>query len=74
VTGGMCVASLVSFSYYIPVFAAYVFPATLPLAARFFIDGWPVHGDMMVVFAVAITVAAYSSSRAFATGMQLNSN
>ncbi len=70
--GGMCVASLVSFSYYIPAFAAYVFPASLPLAARFFMDGWPVHGDMMVVFAVAITVAAYNSSRGFATGLRLN--
>src|ERR1700756_84941 len=69
VIGGMCVASLVSFSFYLPAFIAYVFPASLPLAGRFFLDGWPVHGDMMVVFAVAITLAAYKSSHGFAVGL-----
>lgn len=72
VIGGMCVASLISFSYYIPAFVAYVFPAVLPLAGRFFWDGWPVHGDMMVVFAVTITIAAFNSARGFATGLRLN--
>ena len=72
VIGGMCVASLVSFSCYIPTFIAYVFPASLPLAARFFMGDWPVHGDMIVVFAVAITIAAYKSSRSFITGIELN--
>jgi hypothetical protein len=50
VIGGMCAASLVAFSNYLPAFIAYVFPASLPLAGRFFLDGWTVHGDMMVVF------------------------
>ena len=68
----MCVASLVSFSFYLPAFTAYVFPASLPLAGRFFCDGWLVHGDMMVVFALAITLAAYKSSRGFAIGLRLN--
>jgi signal transduction histidine kinase/ActR/RegA family two-component response regulator len=72
VIGGMCVASLVSFSFYLPAFIGYVFPASLPLAGRFFLDGWPVHGDMMVVFALAITLAACKSSRGFATGLRLN--
>jgi len=72
VIGGMCAASLVSFSYYLPAFVAYVFPASLPLAGRFFWDGWAVHGDMVVVFAVAITLAAYNSTRAFANGLRLN--
>ena len=71
VIGGICVASLVSFSFYLPAFIAYVFPASLPLAGRFFFDGWPVHGDMMVVFAVAITLAAYKSSRGFVIGLRL---
>jgi signal transduction histidine kinase len=74
VIGGMCVASLVSFSFYLPAFIAYVFPASLPLAGRFFLDGWPVHGDMMVVFALAITLAAYKSSHGFAVGLRLNFN
>jgi signal transduction histidine kinase/ActR/RegA family two-component response regulator len=72
VIGGMCVASLVSFACYIPAFVAYVFPASLPLAARLFMGGWPVHGDMIVVFAVAITIAAHNSSRGFAAGLRLN--
>jgi signal transduction histidine kinase/CheY-like chemotaxis protein len=72
VIGGMCAASLVSFSYYLPAFIAYVFPAALPLAGRFFLEGWTVHGDMLVVFAVAITLAAYNSTRAFADGLRLN--
>ena len=72
VIGGMCVASLVSLSFYLPAFIAYVFPASLPLAGRFFLDGWPVHGDMMVVFALAITLAAYKSSHGFAIGLRLN--
>ena len=72
VIGGMCVASLVSFSHHFPAFMAYVFPASLPLAGRFYFDGWPIHGDMMVVFAIAITLAAYHSSRSFATGLRLN--
>jgi signal transduction histidine kinase/ActR/RegA family two-component response regulator len=72
VIGGICVASLVSFSYYLPAFTAYVFPASLPLAGRFFVDGWPIHGDMLIVFAVAITLAAYNSSRGFTMGLRLN--
>jgi len=72
VIGGMCVASLISFSYYFPAFLAYVFPAVLPMAGRFFWDGWPIHGDMMVVFAVTITLAAYHSARGFSTGLHLN--
>jgi signal transduction histidine kinase len=72
VIGGMCAASLVAFSNYLPAFMAYVFPASLPLAGRFFLDGWTVHGDMMVVFAVAITLAAFNSTRSFVNGWRLN--
>jgi signal transduction histidine kinase/CheY-like chemotaxis protein len=72
VIGGMCAASLVAFSNYLPAFIAYVFPATLPLAGRFFLDGWTVHGDMMVVFAVTITLAACNSTRGFVHGLRLN--
>ena len=72
VNGGMSIASLVAFSNYLPAFIAYVFPASLPLAGRLFLDGWTVHGDMMVVFAAAITLAAYNAARGFANGLQLN--
>jgi signal transduction histidine kinase len=72
VIGSISIASLVAFSNYLPAFIAYVFPASLPLAARLFWDGWIVHGDMMVVFATAITLAAYNSGRDFVNGLQLN--
>ncbi len=72
VIGGMCAASLVAFSNYLPAFIAYVFPASLPLAGCFFLDGWTVHGDMMVVFAVTITLAACNSTRGFVHGLRLN--
>ena len=72
VIGGMCAASLVAFSNYLPAFIAYVFPASLPVAGRFFHDGWTVHGDMMVVFAVTITIAACNSTRGFVHGLRLN--
>jgi signal transduction histidine kinase len=72
VVGGMCAASLVAFSNYLPAFIAYAFLALLPLAARFFFDGWIVHGDMIVVFAAAMTLAAYNSARVFANGLRLN--
>jgi signal transduction histidine kinase/CheY-like chemotaxis protein len=72
VIGGMCAASLVAFSNYLPAFIAYVFPASLPLASRFFIDGWTVHGDMLVVFAITITLAAVNSTRGFVDGLRLN--
>jgi signal transduction histidine kinase/CheY-like chemotaxis protein len=72
VIGGMCAASLVAFSNYLPAFVAYVFPASLPLAARFFVDGWMVHGDMMIVFAAVMTLAACNATRTFTNGLQLN--
>jgi signal transduction histidine kinase len=74
VIGGMCAASLVAFSNYLPAFVAYVFPAALPLAGRFFVDGWVVHGDMIVVFAAAMTLAAYNSTGGFVNGLRLNLN
>jgi signal transduction histidine kinase/CheY-like chemotaxis protein len=72
VIGGMCAASLVAFSNYLPAFIAYVFPASLPLAGRFFLDGWTVHGDMMVVCAVTVTLAACNSTRGLVHGLRLN--
>jgi signal transduction histidine kinase/CheY-like chemotaxis protein len=72
VIGGISIASLVAFSNYLLAFIAYVLPASLPVAGRLFLDGWTVHGDMMVVFAAAITLVAWNSSRDFAKGLLLN--
>jgi hypothetical protein len=46
VIGGMCAGALVSLSYHLPAFIAYVFSSALPLAASFLLDGrtvymWP---------------------------------
>ena len=75
VIGGMCAAPLVSFSYYFPAFLAYAIPAMLPVAGRFFMNGWTVNaviGDMILVFATSITLAAYNSNRAFTNLLALN--
>jgi len=75
VIGGMCTAPLVSFSYYLPAFLAYVIPAVLPLAGRFVLSNFStnvVMGDMILVFAVAITLAAFNSNRAFKNLLLLN--
>jgi signal transduction histidine kinase/CheY-like chemotaxis protein len=75
VIGGLCTAPLVSFSYYFPAFLAYVIPATLPLASSLALGGWTVNaaiGDMILVFAAVVTLAAYNSSRAFMHLLRLN--
>ena len=75
VIGVMCAAPLVSFSYYFPAFVAYVAPATAPLAGRFFLQGWGINtamGDMIVVFAVSIAIAAYHSNCTFTNLLRLN--
>ncbi len=75
VIGGMCTVPLVSFSYYLPAFLAYVIPAVLPLAGRFVLSNLSanvVMGDMILVFAAAITLAAFNSNRAFKNLLRLN--
>jgi len=47
--GGICAASLISFSYCLPASAAYVLPASLPLPNCFLLDGRIVHGNLIVV-------------------------
>jgi len=39
VIGGMCAGALVSLSYYLPAFIAYVYTSALPLASSFLLDG-----------------------------------
>ena len=75
VIGGMCAGALVSLSYYLPAFLAYVSSAVLPLAASFLLDGRTVYaamGGMTVVFVAALTFAAYHFNRAFVRGLRLN--
>src|ERR1700674_3727981 len=75
VIGGMCAGALVSLSYYLPAFIAYVFSAALPLAGSFLFDGKTVYvamGCMALVFVAAVTFAAHHFNRAFVSGMRLN--
>jgi signal transduction histidine kinase/ActR/RegA family two-component response regulator len=75
VIGGMCAGALVSLSYHLPAFVAYVFSAALPLAGSFLFDGKTVYvamGCMALVFVAAVTFAANHFNRAFVSGMRLN--
>ena len=75
VIGGMCAGALVSLSYYLPAFIAYVYASVLPLAWSFLLDGRTVYvamGCMALVFAAAVTFAAHHFNRAFVSGFRLN--
>jgi hypothetical protein len=75
VIGGMCAGALVSLSYYLPAFIAYVYCSALPLAAGFLLDGGKLYvamGCMVVVFVAAVTFAAHHFNRAFLSGVRLN--
>ena len=75
VIGGMCAGALVSLSYYLPAFIAYVYLSALPLAAGFLLDGGKLYvamGCMVVVFVAAVTFAAHHFNRAFLSGVRLN--
>ena len=75
VIGGMCAGALVSLSYYLPAFIAYVYLSVLPLACGFLLDGRTVYvamGWMAIVFAAAVTFAAYHFNRSFVSGLCLN--
>ena len=75
VIGGMCAGALVSLSYYLPAFIAYVYLSALPLAAGFLLDGGKLYfamGCMAVVFVAAVTFAAHHFNRAFLSGVRLN--
>jgi signal transduction histidine kinase len=75
VIGGMCAGALVSLSYYLPAYIAYVYSSALPLTASFLLSGNTVYvamGCMAVVFVAAVTFAAYHFNRSFVSGLRLN--
>ena len=75
VIAGMCAGALVSLSYYLPAFIAYVYTSGLPLAISFLLDGQTVYvamGCMALVFVAAVTFAAHHFNRAFVAGVRLN--
>jgi signal transduction histidine kinase/CheY-like chemotaxis protein len=75
VIGGMSAGALVSLSYHLPTYIAYVFSAVMPLSGIFILDGRTVHvtmGVMLVVFVVALTFAAHHFNSALVRGLRLN--
>jgi signal transduction histidine kinase len=75
VIGGMCAGALVSLSYHLPAFVAYVYSSALPLAASFLLSGsilYMAMGCMAVVFVAAVTFAAHHFNRAYVSGLRLN--
>lgn len=75
VIGGMCAGALVSLSYYLPAFIAYVYFSVLPLACGFLLAGGTLYvsmGCMALVFAAAVTFAAHHFNRSFVRGLRLN--
>jgi signal transduction histidine kinase len=75
VIGGMCAGALISLSYYLPAFIAYVYLSVLPLACGFLLAGGTLYvamGWMAIVFAAAVTFAAHHFNRTFVNGLCLN--
>src|SRR3984893_4348767 len=75
VIGGMSAGALVSLSYHLPTYIAYVFSAVMPLSGIFILDGRTVHvtmGVMLVVFVVALTFAAHHFNSALVRGRRLS--
>src|SRR5579883_248490 len=74
VIGGMAAGALVTLSYHLPVFVAFVMPATLPLAVRFLLDGRPVYiamASMIILFSASLAVASRNFGRSFAKSTRL---
>jgi signal transduction histidine kinase len=71
----MCAGALVSLSYHLPAFIAYVYSCALPLATSFLLDGRTLYVAMRcmaVVFVAAVTFAAHHFNRAYVGGLRLN--
>jgi len=61
VVGGMAAGAAVGLSYSLPTYFGFLLPSVIPVAARFFLEGAPVHfamGSMVIVFAVALSLFA----------------
>jgi signal transduction histidine kinase/ActR/RegA family two-component response regulator len=74
VLGGMCAGTVVLNASHLPTLLAFLLSTSLPVAARFFIQGSAADsalGAMVVVFAAALTVAGRHLNRIFTEAMQL---
>jgi hypothetical protein len=74
VLGGMCAGTVVLNASHLPTLLAFLLSTSLPVAARFFIQGSAADsalGAMVVVFAAALTLAGRHLNRIFTEAMQL---
>src|SRR5215471_5014979 len=72
--GGMCAGAVVVHSSHFPTLLSFVLAATLPLAARFILEGTPSDvglGGMTLVFAGALSVAGYNLNRSLVETLRL---
>jgi signal transduction histidine kinase len=74
VLGGMCAGTVVLNASHLPTLLAFLLSTSLPVAARFFIQGSAADsalGAMVVVFAAALTLGGRHLNRIFTEAMQL---
>lgn len=72
--GGMCAGAVVVHSSHFPTLLSFVLPATVPLAARFILEGTASEvglGGMMLVFVGALSVAGYNLNRSLVERLRL---
>jgi signal transduction histidine kinase/CheY-like chemotaxis protein len=74
VIGGMCAGALATLCYHWPAALGFVLSATLPIALRYLAVGTPLYiamGSMILVFALALTLAALTFGRSLAEELRL---
>ena len=74
VIGGMCAGTVVLNASHLPTLLAFLLSASLPIAARFFAEGTTADstlGVMIVVFAIALSLAGAHLNRFFTEAMRL---
>jgi signal transduction histidine kinase len=74
VIGGMCAGTVVLNASHLPTLLAFLLPASLPMAVRFFAEGTAADsalGAMIVVFATALSLAGAHLNRFFTDAMRL---
>jgi signal transduction histidine kinase len=74
VIGGLCAGTTSVNSAHTPTVLAFIIPASLPLAGRYFVEGSEpllISGVMTLIFASALSVASLRSHRAFGEHIRL---
>ncbi len=75
--GGMCAGAVVVHSSHFASLLSFLLPASLPIVARFVMDGAAPDvalAGMMMVFVLALAIAGYNFNRALVEGFRLRSD